>query len=174
MNEKITIRKSCTFEQAQKFIRDERTVGKTVAFTSGCFDVMHVGHILFLEECAGGVDSLVVGVDDNVTVTAAKGKDHPFFDETERLKVLSSLSFVDIVFLFRGPFNAELLKSLNPNFYCFSPFDPKLHAKEADAKSAGVQVKMAGLSLKSWSSSRTGRLVRYSFMTEPWVLPPEA
>ncbi len=164
------VKKYVTYAKARQLVRRAKEKGKKVAFTSGCFDVLHVGHVLFLEDCRSGVDLLVVGIDDNQTVTRAKGKDHPFFDETERIKVLATLEIVDYIFKFRGPCSADLIKGLSPNFYCFSPYDPKYKEKTADAKKAGAKVKEAGFLLKSWSSSKIGRLLRYSFMLESWMI----
>ncbi len=170
MIDELKAEKYVSYEKACELVREVRAQGKKVAFTTGCFDVLHVGHIIFLEDCRRGVDFLVVGIDDDETVRKAKGPDHPFFFFFERIKVLNSLDFVDCIFQFRGPCRASLIEGLKPDFYCFSPYDPRHKQKTEDALSAGAQVKEAGFSLKSWSSSKTGRLLRYSFMLESWTV----
>lgn len=155
--------KELTVEEAVERIKEARSQGQTVAFASGCFDILHIGHVLFFGDCKDGVDLLFVGVDSNQNVGGAKGSDHPMFDETERLMVVASLEVVDFVVLFNG-FCAELLEKLKPEFYCFSPFDPKYEAKSQDAERAGAKVKEAGYSLKAWSSSRTAGVIRHSFL----------
>lgn len=157
--------------KAAQIIRDERFRRKRVVFASGCFDILHAGHIVFLEECKQGADFLVVGIDDNETARRAKGEEHPFFDETERMKVMAALKIVDRVFKFQGPCNVELLSMLNPNMYAFSPYDPKHSQKTEDARLAGIEVKEAGYELKAWSSSKIGRAIRFSFLLDSWLRP---
>jgi len=96
--------------------------------------------------------------------------DHPFFDETERMEVLAALEAVDCVFKFRGPCSIQLLAELKPDFYCFSPYDPKCKEKKRDAHAAGTQARTVGSSLRvgSRSTSRVGRLLHYSFLLDAW------
>ncbi|MFH0838100.1 MAG: adenylyltransferase/cytidyltransferase family protein [Patescibacteria group bacterium] len=155
--------KELTVEEAVQKIAEVRGQGQTVAFASGCFDILHIGHVLFFGGCKKEVGLLFVGVDSNKNVGGAKGSDHPMFDETERLLVVASLEVVDFVMLFNGSC-ATLLEKLRPDFYCFSPFDPKYEVKAKDAMRAGAQVKEAGYSLKAWSSSRTAGVIRHSFL----------
>jgi len=155
--------KELTIGEAAKQIRDFRKQGQTVAFASGCFDILHIGHVLFFGDCKNEVDRLFVGVDSNENVSGAKGSDHPMFDETERLLVVASLEDVDYVLRFNGSCT-HVLEELRPDFYCFSPFDPKYEVKTQDAIKAGAKVKEAGYSLKAWSSSRTGGVIRTSFL----------
>ncbi|MFH1012137.1 MAG: adenylyltransferase/cytidyltransferase family protein [Candidatus Peregrinibacteria bacterium] len=152
-----------TVEAAVQKVRETRQRGKTVAFTSGCCDILHIGHILFFGDCKDGADLLIVGVDSNQNITAAKGAGHPMFDETERVLVVASLACVDHVLKFDGPC-AKLLERLKPDFYCFSPYDPVYDRKAADARRAGARVKEAGYSLKAWSSSRVAGSIRMSYL----------
>jgi cytidyltransferase-like protein len=155
--------KELTVDETVAKIQEAKAQGKTVAFASGCFDILHIGHVLFFGDCKQEVDLLFVGIDSNDNVSGAKGSDHPMFDATERLLVVASLEAVDHVLIFNGPC-AELLEKLKPDFYCFSPFDPKYDAKSQDTRRAGAKVKEAGYSLKAWSSSRTGGVIRHSFL----------
>lgn len=155
--------KELTIEEAVVKILDAKEQGKTTGFASGCFDILHIGHILFFGGCNDAVDVLFVGIDSNQNVSGAKGSDHPIFDETERLMVVSAIEVVDYVFVFDGHCS-EILEKLKPDFYCISPFDPKYNVKSEDAKRAGAQVKEAGYSLKAWSSSRTAGVIRNSFL----------
>jgi len=150
-------------DEAVRKIEEAKQAGKTVGFASGCFDILHVGHVLFLGDCKEGADLLFVGVDSNSNVGSAKGPDHPVFDESERLLVVASQEVVDRVFLFDGPC-AELLKKLKPTFYCVSPFDPKFDKKQEDAKRAGVKLKESCYYLKSFSGSDTAGYIRMAFL----------
>jgi len=173
MMDKLEYRKLRNFKVICEMVRDSHDKGLKVALATGCFDIYHVGHACFLEECREGVDRLVVGVDDDHTIKAAKGNDHPHFDETERLKVLDSVEFVDAIFSFRGPGNSEMIAEIMPDAYCFSPYDPRREEKTADALAAGAFPKHAGLSLKSWSSTRVARIIRFQWMLEPWIVTPQ-
>ena len=155
--------KELSVEEAIKKIQEAQKEGKTVAFASGCVDILHIGHILFFGDCKEGVDLFFVGIDSNQNISEAKGPDHPMFDETERVLVVASLESVDYVFLFNGSC-ADLIGQLKPDFYCFSPFDPNYDKKSEDARKAGVEVKEGGYSLKAWSSSRTAGIIRTSFL----------
>ena len=70
-----------------------------VGLTSGCFDLIHVGHLRYLEKCRAKCDTLIVGVDSDSIVTKAKGKTRPIISETERLEMIQSLSCVDSGFI---------------------------------------------------------------------------
>jgi len=169
MTRRKVSRKEVSFKRACKIVQGARGNKRRVAFISGCFEILHIGHIRLLELCKRGADILIVGVDDNETVSRAKGEEHPFFDETERMAVLGALEAVDYVFKFCGPCSAALLKELRPDFYCFSPFDPKYREKVRDAREAGARVKEAGDTLKSRSSSRIGRVIRFGYLLEKWA-----
>jgi D-beta-D-heptose 7-phosphate kinase/D-beta-D-heptose 1-phosphate adenosyltransferase len=150
-------------DEAAKVIKKAKKEGKTVAFASGCFDILHAGHIMFFRDAKKDVDMLIVAVDANSNVSGAKGSDHPMFDETERLIVVAALQTVDYAFLFSGSC-AELVQKLKPTCFCFGPFDPRYKEKKKDAEKAGAKVKEAGFSLKAWSSSRVAASIRNSFL----------
>ncbi len=73
--------KELTEMEAVAKIQEAKEQGKTVAFASGCFDILHIGHILFFGDCKQEVDLLFVGIDSNDNVSGAKGSDHPMFDD---------------------------------------------------------------------------------------------
>ena len=160
------------FEEACAVVHRAKTDGRKVAFTSGSFDILHVGHVVFLEDCRRGADLLIVGLDDNDTVRKAKGEERPFFDETERAKVMSALEIVTLVFVFRGPCSASILAWLAPDEYCFSKFDPKAEAKTTDAQQAGVSPKPIDDDLKFSSTTRVSRLIRFNYFLESWGKHP--
>ena len=136
-------------EAAIKVIKKAKKEGKTVAFASGCFDILHAGHVLFFADCKVGADILIVGVDSNKNVNTAKGDGHPMFDETERLLVVASQEVVNYVFLFDGPC-AALLQKLKPTYYCFSP------SIRSTARSRRTLKKLALRSKRRATASRPG------------------
>ena len=74
-------------------------MSKIIGLTSGCFDLIHIGHLRYLEQCRDLCDKLIVGVDSNHLIAKAKGKGRPIIDEKERLEMINSLSCVDSGFI---------------------------------------------------------------------------
>ncbi len=89
--------------------------GKLLVFTNGCFDLLHVGHIKFLEESRRLGDVLMVAVDTDASVARAKGEGRPVLGEQERLRMLAALTAVDYVTLFESSQLPEILMSLKPD-----------------------------------------------------------
>lgn len=99
----------------RKIVQDLRTKGKRVVFTNGCFDLLHVGHIRYLENARTLGDILIVGVNSDQSVQTIKGPNRPILPEEERAEVLSGLWCVDYVTLFDEPTPLELITSLRPD-----------------------------------------------------------
>lgn len=93
-------------------------VGRTIAFANGCFDLLHVGHIRYLEAAAAEADLLVVGVNDDDSVRTLKGPGRPLMSLGERLEILSALACVDHVVPFSGPRPVPLIEALRPDVHC--------------------------------------------------------
>lgn len=92
-----------------------RMLGKKVAFTNGCFDILHAGHITSLNEAAALADVLVVGLNADVSVKKLKGSNRPVNGETDRALLLASLSMVDAVILFSEETPQQLIATLLPD-----------------------------------------------------------
>jgi D-beta-D-heptose 7-phosphate kinase/D-beta-D-heptose 1-phosphate adenosyltransferase len=92
-----------------------RAKGKRTVFTNGCFDILHVGHIRYLEKAKSLGDILVVGVNSDHSVRGLKGPDRPILPEEERAEILSGLWCVDYVTVFDEPTPLELISSLQPH-----------------------------------------------------------
>jgi len=89
--------------------------GKTVVFTNGCFDLLHGGHIKFLEESRRLGDVLVVAMDSDESVRQVKGEGRPVIGEDQRVRILAALAAVDYVTVFTSDQLPELLASLKPD-----------------------------------------------------------
>lgn len=92
-----------------------RVTGKKVAFTNGCFDLLHQGHIYSLSEAARQADYLVVGLNADDSVRRLKGEGRPVNDQYSRALVLASLVMVDAVVLFEEDTPLELIRQLKPD-----------------------------------------------------------
>lgn len=91
--------------------------GKIVAWTNGCFDIMHVGHILYLQHARAQGDLLVVGLNSDVSIRAFKGPSRPIVEESQRAKLLASLTCVDYVIIFSDTSPIGLIDALKPDVY---------------------------------------------------------
>jgi rfaE bifunctional protein nucleotidyltransferase chain/domain len=123
-------------EEAAAVAERLRGAGKTVVFTNGCFDIIHVGHARCLEDARSLGDYLFVGVNSDSSVRAIKGEGRPVTPEGERLEVLSALGAVDFLFLFDGETaDAAILK-----------VRPDIHAKGTDYTEESVPERESVLS----------------------------
>lgn len=96
----------------------ERASGKSIAFANGCFDVLHVGHIRYLQDAARVADVLVVGVNGDESVRGLKGEGRPVMLEGERAEIIAAIRGVAYVTIFREESPSRLLRVLRPNFQC--------------------------------------------------------
>jgi D-beta-D-heptose 7-phosphate kinase/D-beta-D-heptose 1-phosphate adenosyltransferase len=86
-----------------------------IVFTNGCFDVLHIGHIRILRECAARGDYLIIGLNSDKSVKQLKGNSRPINNENDRKEMLEALSFVDEVIIFNETTPENLIKQINPN-----------------------------------------------------------
>jgi D-beta-D-heptose 7-phosphate kinase/D-beta-D-heptose 1-phosphate adenosyltransferase len=98
-----------------RIINDLKTKGKRIVFTNGCFDLLHIGHVRYLEEAKALGDVLVVGVNSDASVRKLKGPKRPILPEAERAEILSGLGCVDYITLFDEMDPLKLIASLRPN-----------------------------------------------------------
>jgi D-beta-D-heptose 7-phosphate kinase/D-beta-D-heptose 1-phosphate adenosyltransferase len=110
MKQKIKIRK-----ELLRIIRDLKAEGKRIVFTNGCFDLLHIGHVRYLEKARALGDVLVVGVNSDSSVRKLKGPKRPILPEEERAGILSGLGCVDYITIFREIDPLKLITSLRPN-----------------------------------------------------------
>ena len=99
----------------QHQMRRWRLLGKTVAFTNGCFDILHQGHIASLSQAASEADFLVVGVNSDASCRKLKGPSRPVNDQYSRALLLASLLMVDAVIIFDEDTPIEVIKGILPD-----------------------------------------------------------
>ena len=105
-------------ELLQRVARDERAAGKTIAFANGVFDVLHVGHVRYLQDAAKEADVLIVGVNGDESVRALKGAGRPVTNEHERAELVSAIRGVTYVTIFHDQSPARLIAVLKPDVHC--------------------------------------------------------
>jgi len=97
---------------------DERAHGKSIAFANGVFDVLHVGHLRYLQDASRQADLLIVGVNSDESVRAIKGEGRPVTNEHERAELVSAIRGVAYVTIFRDSSPARLIAVLKPDVHC--------------------------------------------------------
>jgi rfaE bifunctional protein nucleotidyltransferase chain/domain len=95
----------------------ERHKGATIVLANGCFDLIHAGHIRYLEGAKAIGDILIVGINSDQQVSLLKGSGRPFMPENERAEIISALRCVDFVTIFPEPTVEQLLLAIKPDFH---------------------------------------------------------
>ena len=88
---------------------------KQIVFTNGCFDIIHLGHVDYLEKARHKGDVLVVGLNSDGSVRRIKGAERPVFDEHTRSRLLAAMAFVDAVIIFEDETPYQLIKTIKPD-----------------------------------------------------------
>ncbi|HKW00416.1 MAG TPA: D-glycero-beta-D-manno-heptose 1-phosphate adenylyltransferase [Vicinamibacterales bacterium] len=104
-----------TIDEAAAFADDLRRAGKTVVFTNGVFDLLHPGHVRYLQHARSLGDALIVGVNSDRSVRANKGPARPITPEAERAEILAALACVDAVAIFDAETPADIIKRIQPD-----------------------------------------------------------
>jgi len=107
--------KVVALETALERILRWRGAGERVAFTNGCFDLIHPGHVSLLSQARGAADRLIVGLNSDASIKRLKGADRPVQNETARGIVLASMAAVDLVLLFDEDTPIELIRAIRPD-----------------------------------------------------------
>ena len=102
-------------EELQGIVEELKKEGKRIVFTNGCFDIVHQGHVLYLEEARRKGDILIVGVNTDSSVREIKGENKPLIPLEGRMTVLAALEAVDYVVPFAEPDPFELISCLRPH-----------------------------------------------------------
>jgi len=106
-----------TRAQLAQLVAEDRTAGRTVAFANGCFDLLHVGHVRYLQAAAREADRLIVAVNDD-EMASRKGPGRPVLQAAERAELVAALRGVDYVVIFPEPTVDPLLRLLKPDVHC--------------------------------------------------------
>ena len=104
-----------TRETLQPELQKWRDQGLKIVFTNGCFDLVHLGHVDYLEKARALGDKLVLGLNTDASIKGLKGEERPLQDELSRARIMASLLFVDAVVLFSEPTPYNLIKLVQPD-----------------------------------------------------------
>lgn len=104
-------------QEISTLVSEHQAAGKTVVFANGCFDLLHVGHIRYLEAARALGDVLVLGLNGDKSVRQLKGPGRPLMNEQERAEILAALGCVDYLVIFDEPTAKKVLETLKPNIH---------------------------------------------------------
>jgi len=109
--------KIVTQEEIVKIVRAGQKDGKTFVATNGCFDILHVGHVRYLQKTKDLADFSIVMLNSDKSVKLIKGETRPINNQEDRAEILTALCCVDYVVLFEERSPAELLEKIKPDIY---------------------------------------------------------
>lgn len=132
-------------EELKMVSRRIRASGRKIVFANGCFDLLHVGHIRYLQNARAHGDILVVGINSDAGVAALKGPGRPLQCADDRAEMIASLACVDYVLLFDDPTVDRVLEALQPDIHAKGTDYTKESVPERDTVRAyGGKVLIAG------------------------------
>ena len=141
-------------------VQAARQAGARIVLANGCFDVLHVGHLRYLEGARELGDLLVVGVNSDAQVTALKGAARPIMPEGERAEIVASLESVDLVTIFDEPTVEKLLLALKPDVHAKgTDYTEETVPERAVVLSYGGRVAIVGDEKEHSTSQMIDRLV---------------
>ncbi len=119
--------------------------GRTVAMTNGVFDILHVGHLRYLEAASREADLLVVAINSDASTRSLKGPTRPVVPERERAELLAGLACVDYVTIFEEPNVERLLRTLRPEVHCKgTDYSAETVPEATVARDVGTRVAIVG------------------------------
>ncbi|HEV8434623.1 MAG TPA: adenylyltransferase/cytidyltransferase family protein [Thermoanaerobaculia bacterium] len=137
----------------------ERANGRTIAFANGIFDLLHVGHVRYLQAAAAEADVLVVGVNSDASTKLLKGEGRPLMQENERAEIVSAIRGVGYVTIFSDKSPQRLIAAIKPDVHCKGTDYTAENVPEADiVRSYGGRVAIVGDPKDHSTTELIGRL----------------
>jgi D-glycero-beta-D-manno-heptose 1-phosphate adenylyltransferase len=137
--------KIATLDAVAVRVAEARAAGRTIALANGCFDVLHVGHVRYLEGARAEADVLVVGVNGDASVRRLKGEGRPVLPEQDRAVLVASVRAVDHVVVFPEDDVSVLLLALRPDVHCKgTDYTPDTVPERDVVRSYGGRVAIVG------------------------------
>jgi len=132
-------------QKLKSLVADHKNRGHSVVFANGCFDILHVGHVRYLEAARRQGDILIVAVNGDASVRTLKGPGRPILGEAARARLVAALRAVDYVVIFSEPTVASLLRDLLPDVHAKgTDYSADTVPERAVAKELGIQVAIVG------------------------------
>ncbi len=134
-----------SLHEVQREVEAARARGRRIVLANGCFDLLHVGHVRYLQAARQLGDLLIVGVNSDAAVRALKGEGRPLMPASERAEIIAALACVDYVVIFDGVTVAELLRALRPDVHAKgTDYTPETVPEREIVRAYGGQVAIVG------------------------------
>jgi D-glycero-beta-D-manno-heptose 1-phosphate adenylyltransferase len=114
----ITVGRVLSESELVDAVADDRAAGRTIALANGCFDLLHVGHVRYLQGAAAEADRLIVAVNEDASVARLKGPGRPAMPASERAEIVAAIGAVDYVVTFADDTVERLLRRIQPDVHC--------------------------------------------------------
>ncbi|MBZ5501017.1 MAG: adenylyltransferase/cytidyltransferase family protein [Acidobacteriia bacterium] len=158
-----TRQKILSREGVREVLEEHRRAGRRIVFANGVFDLLHVGHVRYLQAARAEGDVLVVGVNSNRSTRTLKGEGRPILTEQARATLVAALAAVDYVVLFDEPDVKPLLRALHPDVHAKgTDYTPESVPERDLAASLGIRVAIVGDPKQHSTRDLLGRLRRPS------------
>lgn len=139
------MKKLKSLSQLREIVRRERAEGRTIVLANGGFDLIHAGHIRYLEAAGKFGDVLIVALNSDASIRKLKGPSRPVLPERERAEILSALACVDYVTIFSEPNVERILRILKPDIHAKgSDYTKKSVPERATVLAYGGKIAIAG------------------------------
>ena len=146
-------------------VQKSKIDGKKIVLVGGCFDILHIGHITFLEKARAEGDILIVLLESDESIRKSKGQDRPINTLKDRAKILSSLKYVDVVislpYMQSDQAYDDLIEKIHPDIIASAIGDKAIEHKKRQAKKLGIELKIVMKVLKDKSTSNLIKLLGY-------------
>lgn len=146
----------------KKLVATLKNQSKKIVLAGGCFDILHIGHIIFLENAKKSGDTLILLLESDAAIKNLKGEKRPINSQENRAKILSALEPVDFIINLDRPFKTadygNLVAEIKPNIIAVTSGDSNLENKKQQAKTVGGKVKVV---LKKIPEHSTTKLLEY-------------
>jgi D-glycero-beta-D-manno-heptose 1-phosphate adenylyltransferase len=132
-------------ESLKRMVAKHKEQGQRIVFANGCFDALHVGHVRYLQGARNEGDVLIVGVNDDASVRALKGRGRPILDQAARAQLVAAIRVVDYVVLFGESSVEALLEELRPDVHAKgTDYTAETVPERATAERLGIRVAIVG------------------------------
>jgi len=152
------MKKVITVNKAGNFVSKLKQENKKIVLAGGCFDILHAGHIAFLEKSKKVGDVLILLLESDEAIKKLKGENRPINKQSIRAKILSAVEFVDFIILLPEKFETndyrKLVKSISPDIIAVTAGDPNIKEKKSQAKEVGGKVKVVLKKLPDYSTTK--------------------
>lgn len=160
ISNRTVARKLLNRTKMQEVVEKAKSAGRCVVFTNGCFDILHIGHVRYLQDARMLGDLLVVGVNSDDSTRALKGPDRPVVPESERAEILAALECVDYVIIFSELTAIDLILAIKPDIHVKGGDYKEEDVPEAEAvRCVGGRVEILAYSSTETSGWSTSSLI---------------